>query len=175
MDTLSHGLWGGAVFGQKEKGQYKWAFFWGMAPDLFSFGPFFLTHLPLIIHRWGQRARMEPPDPRIIPDYVYHAYNVTHSLVVWTAALFIIWTVRKKFPWPFMAWGLHILCDIPTHSTQFFPTPFLWPFHTPFVNGRPWSRPPFPLINYTLIGLTYLALFIYKSKRNKAFPPGKQT
>src|SRR5438128_5753317 len=98
MDTLSHGLWGGAVFGERQPGQWRWAFFWGMAPDLFSFGPFFLTHLPTIIQRWGSRQRMEPPEPRIIPEYVYHAYKVTHSLVVWTAVFAIFWAVRKKCP-----------------------------------------------------------------------------
>jgi hypothetical protein len=165
MDTLSHGLWGGALFGQKNKVDYRWAFFWGMAPDLFSFGPFFLTHLPMIIHRWGSRQRMEPPDPSVIPSFVYSAYDVTHSLVVWSAVALIVWSLRKKFPWVFTAVALHILCDIPTHSTNFFPTPFLWPLHTPFVNGRPWGRPPFTLINYALIALTYFGIRLYKSKR----------
>ena len=57
MDTLSHGLWGGAVFGEKGPGTWKWAFFWGMAPDLFSFGPFFVTHLPLMLQRLAGHNR----------------------------------------------------------------------------------------------------------------------
>src|SRR5882762_7685142 len=153
MDTLSHGLWGGAVFGQK-KGVWKWAFFWGMAPDLFSFGPFFLTHFPTLLQRWGGLHRLEPPDPRIIPAYVYHAYNVTHSLVIWIAVVAIVAILRRKIPWVLGAWGLHILCDIPTHSTRFFPTPYLWPLNTPFVNGHRWSTLPFMLTNYSLIALT---------------------
>jgi hypothetical protein len=162
-------------------------------PDLFSFGPFFLTHLPLIARRWTSRERLEPPDPSIIPGYVYHSYNVTHSLVVWAAAFATCWWWKRhaergmrnseegvlnrnnhlphsefRIPhslWPFFAWPLHILCDIPTHSTQFFPTPFLWPLTTPFVNGRPWSRPPFMAINYGLIALTYLGVTLFKRRR----------
>jgi hypothetical protein len=165
MDTLAHGLWGGAAFGQKQKSHYKWAFLLGMCPDLFSFGPFFFTHIPFIIHRWSGQQRMEPPDPATIPAYVYHVYDVTHSLVVWGAIAGILWTLRKKYPWVFTAWALHILCDIPTHSTRFFPTPYLWPFPTPWVNGRPWGQPPFSIINYSLIALTYAGLGLYKVRK----------
>ena len=68
---------------------------------------------------------MEPPDPSIIPAFVYHAYNVTHSLVVWLAVSLIVWRLGKRWPWILGAWALHVLCDIPTHSTRFFPTPYL--------------------------------------------------
>ncbi|OGR89078.1 MAG: hypothetical protein A2992_03100 [Elusimicrobia bacterium RIFCSPLOWO2_01_FULL_59_12] len=168
MDTLAHGLWGGAVFGQREKGRWTWAFLLGMAPDLLSFGPFFLTRLGTIAERWGTRQRMEPPDPSIIPAYVYDAYDVTHSLVMWGLAGGLIWAFRRKWLWVWGAWALHILCDIPTHSTRFFPTPFLWPLDTPFVNGARWAAPGFMLANYSLLALTYLAIVLYKSKRNKA-------
>ena len=168
MDTLSHGLWGGALFGEKQNGLWKWAFFWGAAPDLFSFGPFFLTHFPTILYRWASHQRLEPPDPRIIPAYVYHAYNVTHSLVIWGLVFAAVWMIRRTLPWVLGAWGFHILCDIPTHSTRFFPTPYLWPFPTPLVNGRSWARPRFMLANYSLIALTYAIIYFYKSRQNKA-------
>src|SRR6185436_4595384 len=125
MDTLAHGLWGGAVFGQKKR-EWKWAFVLGMAPDLLSFGPFFLTRFGDIASRWAHRT-FEPPDPHIIPAYVYHAYNVTHSLVMWALLFGLVWAWKRRVYWPLAAWALHILCDIPTHSTRFFPTPFLWP------------------------------------------------
>jgi hypothetical protein len=54
---------------------------------------------------------------------------------------------------------LHILCDIPTHTTSYFPTPFLWPFSTPFVNGIPWSTPWFMAANYTSLFLFYCCLY----------------
>jgi hypothetical protein len=156
MDTLAHGLWGGAAFGQRDH-QWKWAFLWGMCPDLFSFGPFFLTHLGDIGERWAHH-HMGPPDPRTIPAYVYHAYNVTHSLVIWAILAAVAWKLYGHRAWPFGAWGLHILCDIPTHSTRFFPTPYLWPFPTPYFNGRSWGRLSFMLANYTGIALTYFVI-----------------
>lgn len=179
MDTLAHGLWGGAAFGQRERAQFKWAFALGMCPDLFSFGPYFLTHAGDIARRWSGH-RMGPPDPRTIPPYVYHAYNVTHSLVVWSAlfALAYAWVAYQQsrslrlnpstplqILWPFGAWPLHILCDIPLHSTRFFPTPYLWPFPTPFYDGTPWGRRPFMIANYGLIALVYLGLLLRRKLR----------
>ena len=99
MDTLAHGLWGGAVFGQKKDSPWKWAFWLGMMPDLLSFGPFFLTHMGDIGERWAHH-QFGPPDHRMIPAYVYHAYNVTHSLVVWAVLFALVWYWRGKIFWP---------------------------------------------------------------------------
>ncbi len=45
MDVFSHGLWGGILFGRKNKRNFLLAFLIGIAPDVFSFGPFFLVSL----------------------------------------------------------------------------------------------------------------------------------
>jgi len=66
--------------------------------------------------------------------------------------------------WPFGSWGLHILCDIPTHSLRFFPTPYLWPLPTPFYNGHSWGNRTFMLANYAGIALAYLVLAYRQSK-----------
>jgi hypothetical protein len=164
LDTLAHGLWGGAVFGQRKENPWKWAFWLGMMPDLLSFGPYFLTHLPDIYHRWTSH-HFGPPDHRMIPPYVYHAYNVTHSLVIWSILMVFACSIHGRRAWPMGAWGLHILCDIPTHSLRFFPTPYLWPFATPFYNGIPWGRRSFMIKNYLAIGLTYAVLFLYHKRQ----------
>ena len=160
MDTLAHGLWGGAFFGQRRDSPWKWAFWLGMCPDLFSFGPYFTTHLPEIWHRWSNH-QFGRPEHMLIPSYVYHAYNVTHSLVVWAVLFGIVWYYRGRIFWPLAAWGFHILCDIPLHSLRFFPTPYLWPFPTPFFNGIPWASGRFMLINYGLISVAYLIKMFY--------------
>ena len=166
MDTLAHGLWGGALFYPSGRGKFGTAFFIGMAPDIFSFGLFHLTHPEWLKLRLAGEIS-GPPPLSILPSYLFYAYNLTHSLVVWVLLFALLWILMRRPPWVWLAWGLHILCDIPTHSTRFFPTPFLWPFQTPFVNGRPWSRPPFMLINYALIALTYLLLSMYRSRRKR--------
>jgi len=60
-----------------------------------------------------------------------------------------------------LAWALHIVCDIPTHTTSYFPTPFLWPFPTPFVNGVSWAAPAFLAVNYACLIIVYAAIFFY--------------
>jgi len=51
--------------------------------------------------------------------------------------------------------------DIPTHTESYFPTPFLWPLPTPFVNGIPWSTPWAMLANYAGTIVVYSTLFLY--------------
>jgi hypothetical protein len=164
MDTLAHGLWGSAAFGQRERKDFWPAFFLGMGPDLFSFGPFFLMWA---LHGFSpmHRAPAGHPDPSAIPHYVYAAYNVTHSLVVWGAVGALLWLARKRAPWVWGAWALHILCDIPTHSIRFFPTPFLWPFATPFVDGVPWANRWFMAANYAAIVTAFLLLRARRKRR----------
>ncbi|MFO1518802.1 MAG: hypothetical protein U1F57_03925 [bacterium] len=169
MDVLSHGLWGGLLFGKRRF--FFWALLLGMAPDLISFGPFFLNWafhgFPPLPHAPGLRA----PALEAIPPYVFAAYNVTHSLVVWTVAFLLLWAIFRKPVWIFCAWGLHILCDIPLHSSRFFPTPFLWPFPTPFVNGMPWSRPWFMVTNYSLLVLGFILVAWWRKKKTVTCRP----
>ncbi|HEX9265761.1 MAG TPA: hypothetical protein VF977_15515 [Candidatus Binatia bacterium] len=82
-----------------------------------------------------------------------------HSLIVWTAAFFLLWQLTKNPPWLLFAWLLHILGDIPTHVMSYFPTPFLWPFPTPFVEGIPWSTPWFMAASYGTMFMVYGGLF----------------
>jgi membrane-bound metal-dependent hydrolase YbcI (DUF457 family) len=103
---------------------------------------------------------------------VFHAYNVTHSLVVWVVVFCLLWQFLKKPPWLLAAWLLHILCDIPTHATSYFPTPFLWPFRTPFVNGIPWSTPWFMVVNYTTMLLVYGFLLFYFRRKGRFIVAG---
>ncbi len=142
MDVVSHGLWGGVLFGRKSKVQWRVACLLGSGPDIVAFGPFLVSQI-------GSSAWVK------FPPYVHQSYDVTHSLVVWAAVTGIVWILRKSFPWILCPWALHSLCDIPLHSIDFFPTPYLWPFSTPFYNGTSWGRPGFILGNYLALMATY--------------------
>lgn len=155
MDVLAHGLWGGALFGGKTRWQWRGAFLLGMAPDIIAFGPFLATQF--------FRSEWTP-----FPSYVYSSYNVTHSLVVWAAAVAGLWLFRGRFPWVLGAWGLHVVCDIPLHELAFFPTPYLWPLPTPLINGVRWAQPAIMLPNYVALALTYTFLIAVRYRRQKA-------
>ena len=160
MDVVAHGLWGGALFYPQARKKFIAGAVIGMAPDLLSFGVFHVTHPGWI----GMRLAGEisgPPALSTLPPYVFHAYNLTHSLIVWSVVFLLLWSIMKKPPWLLAAWLLHIVCDIPTHAASYFPTPFLWPFPTPFVDGLPWSTPWFLAANYAAMFLVYCWLFFY--------------
>lgn len=169
MDTLSHGLWGGLSFGHGRR-QFWWALLLGMGPDLVSFGPYFLSWLVSGMPPYATQPGLgSAPSLSTLPDSVFVYYNVSHSLIVWALAFLLLAVLLQKFFWPLAAWGLHILCDIPTHTTAYFPTPFLWPFSTPYVNGFAWSLPWFICLNYLL--LIGLGLFLAYKKNNQKKRP----
>lgn len=153
MDVVAHGLWGGALFGRKSKAHWRAACLLGSAPDIIAFGPFLVSQIGS--SEWVR-----------FPRYVYQSYDVTHSLVVWAIVTGVVWLIRKSFPWILYAWAFHALCDIPLHSIDFFPTPYLWPLPTPLYNGTPWGRPDFILVNY----LALIAVYAAWLRRRKTRP-----
>ena len=145
MDILSHGLYGGIAFGRTSKKDYLIAFLFGIGPDLLAFGPHFVLSF-LGFGTWPRHV--EPPTAAMLPAYVSSIYHVTHSLVIYAVFFALLWWLGKKhLAYLSLAWPLHILVDIPTHSTAFFPTPFLWPVSDLAVNGIPWSwKTPRPCV-----------------------------
>jgi hypothetical protein len=45
--------------------------------------------------------------------------------------------------------------DIPTHTSDFFPTHFLYPLSNVHVNGMSWGSPWFMLLNYSVLLIIY--------------------
>lgn len=157
MDTLSHGLWGGLLVGRNSKRDFWSAMAFGMGSDLLSFGIFTgMTALGLVS---GLDWSAGPPNPNLVPEYVHQLYNVTHSLVTFVLVFGIVWAVRKKPYLPMLAWPLHILLDIPTHSTAFFPTPFLWPLLSYKINGVSWAHPIIFFSNWAALVAGYIWWF----------------
>lgn len=140
MDTLSHGLWGGIFFGRKLRKDFWVAFLFGVLPDILSFGIYIVgSWAGIFSHPDFSSGRH--PDPSMIPSFVQSFYNVTHSLVIFCVVAGVVYLIRKRMYWPMLAWPLHILYDIPTHSADFFPTPFLWPLSDYFFHGTSWGQP----------------------------------
>lgn len=162
MDILSHGLYGGIAFGRKTRRNYITAFLFGISPDLLAFGPFFIsaflgfTPMPF--------GRIEPPSSNFIPQYVHSIYSVTHSLIIYVVFFAVLWFLGKKsFAKLTFGWPLHILVDMPLHSSDFFPTLFLWPFSNWYIDGIPWSNPYIFFPNVIFL----IALYIYWYFQNK--------
>jgi hypothetical protein len=164
MDIFSHALYGGVAFGRKNRKNFWWAFLIGMLPDLLAFGPFWIMTTLGLAERPNWHGG-HPADS--IPQYIYSIYNVTHSLLIFVAVFFLIFLIRKKPFWLLGAWGLHILVDIPSHSFDFFPTPFLWPVSNFKVNGIHWGDPIIFVPNLIILAALYGWLYLFKKNNKK--------
>src|SRR3989344_6280017 len=151
MDIFSHFLWTYAVFFKFKKYRLLTAIF-GILPDILSFGPFFIYGLITRNFTSGK------PELSSIPDYVFTAYNFTHSLVIFLIIVGILYYITRQIPIYTGGWLLHILIDIPSHSREFFPSPFLYPISSFNVNGISWGNPKFLIVNYSLLLIVYLYL-----------------
>ena len=133
MDTLSHTLWGGGLFGYR--GHMRLALFFGAFPDLVSFG----LWLPQRLLESG--FQFGPPELDTIPAWGFNSYDFSHSLLITTVAITLVAVRHKGIAFAMLAWPFHILLDIPFHSADFFPTKILWPVSTWAFNGIAWTHP----------------------------------
>lgn len=187
MDILAHSLWTNIAYEmivRKKKlhgssvHRNRWFAIWfGVAPDFFAF---FLPFFTSVFGNGtlGQYARSRvratwlsdipksfafPPDVSslsLVPPYVFDLYNISHSFLIFLCVFCMVWLVRRRPYWPLGAWGLHIAVDVWSHNEVFFPTPILYPLSYFRVSGVSWAEPSFMLVNYTLLILSYLLLFV---------------
>ncbi len=182
MDFFSHGLWAGAAYKALNKSFQKnqkpknnkpkkplnvWlAAFLGMLPDLFSFAFLFiwlawaLTFGGFNFSDLPHPNNMEPAphDTLTIFRLTSFLYEMSHSLIIFILVFGLIFLILKRPVWEMGGWLLHILIDIPTHSYQFYPTPFLWPISDWKFNGLSWATSWFLIINYAVIIIVYILL-----------------
>jgi membrane-bound metal-dependent hydrolase YbcI (DUF457 family) len=190
MDIFAHGLWSMiaaktanrklAAQGRAERLDVLLTALWGILPDLIAFTPIFAFIVLSMLFGHLQLAELRPSnsvntggDPLTHPPMIYWLtstiYQYTHSLLVFLAAIVLVFLARRfmgrprRVPWEMGGWLLHILIDIPTHSFEFYPTPFLWPLSNYRFDGYSWSHPVFQAVNYTLI----LFAFLYLRRRKE--------
>jgi hypothetical protein len=154
MDIIAHFLWTFVLF--HNKAFLGLAIFFGLFPDMLPF-------VPLLWH-WHKTKKWHvfkyltqgEYDKAIehYPRYVVTAYNFTHSLVVWLFVFVVCYLLFGKLAYTLLAWLVHIIVDIPTHTKDFFPTKFLFPLSNFHFNGKSWYSRRFQITNYSLIALS---------------------
>ncbi|MEI6423133.1 MAG: hypothetical protein WCP55_13005 [Lentisphaerota bacterium] len=151
MDTFAHGVAGALFFsrsgyagllmgeknGASQASRFDWtlpyAALFGVLPDLMSFSYVVFKHV------FNGGAGKPPLES--IPAWVYTAYNMTHSLIIVTALIILLFLVNRWLGISACPWLWHVICDIPTHSKAYFPTPFLYPLSDFTVDGVSFMRP----------------------------------
>ncbi|MEA2062212.1 MAG: hypothetical protein U9P14_00815 [Gemmatimonadota bacterium] len=135
------------------------AFLFGIMPDLLSFGLLMAVRIIQGSYTPGK------PALHTIPEWLYINYNFTHSLVIAGILWAFLWWRNRELAVPFSAWIIHIMMDIPTHNSRFFPTPFLWPLSDFTVEGFSWGQRWFMILNYSC--LLVLALFFVAARERR--------
>ena len=154
MDIFAHGLWSFALFHNSND---VWiAVLFGVMPDILSFGILFFINI------FTGKIPKGPPALSSLPKWIFTAYNIMHSLVLFAVIFILVFLTTKSWYWPMLAWAIHILVDIPTHSTKFFPTPFLWPISKYRFNGFSWASKWFMLLNYAGLVITFILIYLNK-------------
>lgn len=185
MDIFSHGLWTAAVakgandYALKPKSKKPLkiglASFWGIFPDLFAFTVPFVWMIARYVseNRTSDFPAVTSMEPSIFTRFdglsqlTHFLYSMSHSLVMFFSVFAIVSLLFRRPVFEMFGWLLHILIDIPSHSYQFYPTPFLWPVSDFKVNGVSWASTWFMIVNYSLLVLVWLFFWIKKKKSVK--------
>ncbi len=153
MDVFAHALWTYLFFNNQE---------WVWIGVLVSFLIDAITFVPIMIAMWirGDKMRGPPTLKGTFAKRWAKLYNATHSLIVLAAVGLIIYVITGSLWGPLLAWLVHIIMDIPTHSKEFFPTPIFWPISSWTFPGFSWAQPWFMALNYgaLILGFVWLLL-----------------
>lgn len=179
MDIFAHVLWANAgarganaIADKKPEvsGKRKfhmspgWTAFFGVAPDFFAFT------IPFVFALFKVTFSKEP----IYSFFGHHGsiggfdlasylYQFSHSLIIFALVFILVWVISKRPRWELLGWALHILIDIPSHSINFYPTPFLFPISDyRFPYGIQWSNMWYMIINYSALTLVWGGIFLKK-------------
>jgi hypothetical protein len=170
MDILAHALWtGAAATGVRRKWRppisMKWAVFWGIFPDVFSFA------IPALVRIWwyatGTTRSLLPEahGPQHF-QFVWQLYYSSHSLVTFGIVFALAWLIARRPVWEMLAWSLHIVADIFTH-TGIFALHFLWPLSSYGFSGIRWESWRFQACNYGALAATLGWIWAAGRNRNR--------
>lgn len=167
MELIGHFLWTNLFsnyFLKKYKKEVnnKETIFWGIFPDLISFGPLFFI---LVLNYF----KVFNFNYYFSFNLISFLYNFSHSFIFYFLCFFVIFFIKKKFYLESLGWFFHIFIDIFTHSKNFYPTKFLWPLSDFGFNGISWRNIYFLVFNYFVLLVVYGLIYIKKGQNKKIF------
>jgi len=170
MDLFAHALWtAAATTGVRRKWlqpiSLKWAIFWGIFPDIFSFA------VPAVVRIWWYATgtthslKPDPNGPQHF-QFVWQLYYCSHSFVIFGIVFALVWLVARRPVWEMLAWALHIAVDLFTHQ-GIFALHFLWPLSSHGFSGIRWESRWFQLCNYGALAAVFAWIWATRRERKK--------
>ena len=161
MDALAHGLWAAAAATAAQRTGVKLRVLpfalWATFPDVLAFGPSVAAGLVLLAVRGRSVLRPGYHGPHL--HLGISLYAVGHSLIVFGAVFGLCALIARRPVLPLLGWLMHILIDIPTHSSSYYATRFLWPLTDYGFEGVAWWTPWLLWSTYGGLALVYLLLW----------------
>jgi hypothetical protein len=108
---------------------------------------------------------LEPVMPASIAFLAHHLHCLMHSAIVASAVTSVLWLISHSLWIPLLGWWSHIVIDVFTHSSDYYPAPVLYPITERGFDGLAWTTPWFLVLNYAALGLT--ALWLVREKRRR--------
>jgi len=170
VDIISHGLWAGAAGewlrrrSNRTEKTVAWTVAFGVAPDLVWVVPVTAWSLfqpdpwRIVSEYIMATPGNEPQLPAMVNAVTHHAHCFMHSAIIALVATALARWLKPALLIPLTGWWLHIAIDVPTHSSDYYAVPFLYPITYEGVDGVAWTTPWLLVLNYAVLGLIYWLL-----------------
>jgi hypothetical protein len=179
MDILAHGLWAAAACMLAERRVHL--------PPRTVAATVTLAVLPDLVHAipvvaWalfgsGSIASFEayavavPGEEPMMPPMVrllsHHLHCFGHSAIAASVVTAAVWIASGSLWIPLLGWWLHILIDVFTHSSSFYPAPVLYPLTMRGFNGIAWNEPWCLVLNYVVLAALF-AWIVWRRQGERA-------
>ena len=112
----------------------------------------------------------EPWLPAGVQAWSHTLHCVMHSAIVAAVVTAIAWFRWRWILVPLAGWWAHIVIDVFTHSSAYYPSPVLYPITDRGFDGIAWPTPWFMVLNYAALAVA--GLWLLRSSRRRPRWPG---
>lgn len=108
----------------------------------------------------------EPVLPPLVNLLSHHLHCIMHSALVAGAVTMLLWAALRTFWIPLFGWWLHIIIDVFTHSSDFYPAPVFYPITERAFDGVAWNQPWMLALNYAALAIA--GLLLWRNRRRQS-------
>lgn len=174
MDILAHGLWAGAGLKATARSititrrTALWTVALSVIPDFGHALPVAIWSLiagtpGLFLDYALATPGSEPTTPEAVALWSHHLHCILHSGLVAAVVTLAIALLARCFWLPLAGWWSHIVIDVFTHSSNYYPVPIFYPLSYWGYDGLAWNSPPFMIANYLALAVVWALLLRRRS------------